>query len=118
VGSCLPVAAATVVVLASAVGVFAEALSFALVLLTGHAIAVARDVDGGSLALHLIVVSVEEDGLPFVEGLEAVLVDAGEVDKQVFAAVSGLDKSKSLLGEELHGALLGHFVVWFSFTTK
>ena len=68
----------------------------------------AGHVGGGGLALLLVVDAVVVDGLALVQGLEALLVDGGEVDEHVLTTVGRGDEPEPLLGEELDATLHGH----------
>ena len=57
--------------------------------LTRLTITVTSDVSGSSLAFLFIIDSIIVDSLAFVQRLEALLVDGGEVDEDVFRSILG-----------------------------
>ena len=92
------------------IGIISLALTSALAL-TRLTVTVASDVGRGSLAFLFIIDRIVIDSLAFVQRLEALLVDGGEVDEDVFTTISGGDEAESLLGEKFDGSLTGHVCI-------
>lgn len=109
------VATVTTVTLTTAEAAVVEAAlaTEAALWLTRNAITLAGNVGSAAFALAIIELNIVGNRLTFVQRLEAICVDCGEVDEDIISTVSRSDEAKTLLWvEELDGTLKGHNVIF------
>jgi hypothetical protein len=86
----------------------AAASTVVITTLARGSVSVAGDVGSRPLLLGVVVLGIVGDSLAFVQALEAILLDLGEVDKDVLAAISRGDEAEALIGEKLDSSGVSH----------